>query len=77
MLFYFRVIYVLSCNMYFKHLQRYDCIISEFGNILIPSFDVANFLWTDCDGTVRSSLKPPNTKMSKKMKKEAQANSGL
>ena len=64
--------------MYFKKLLHgYGYISLEFGNSLIHSFNVATFIWTDPDGTVRSSLKPTNAKMSKKMKKEAQANQGL
>ena len=64
--------------MYFKKLlQGYGYISLELANSLINSFNVAQFIWTDPDGTVRSSLKPTNAKMSKKMKKEAQANQGL
>ena len=56
--------------------REFEPVIRQYDEVLIPQFNVAAFNWRASDGVTRSSV-ASNTKMTKKMKKEAQSHQGL
>ena len=56
--------------------RKFQLVIRQYDEVLIPQFNVAAFNWRASDGVTRSSV-ASNTKMTKKMKKEAQSHQGL
>ena len=59
---------------------RYDYFLPLLHLILFDSaiirYTTAQFIWRDLNGKTRSSVKPPNIKMTKKEKKEVQNSQG-